>query len=242
MNEVFTISGLFIIISFLCAIEASTSLARIAGLNTGNLASGLQLQSGLSLFSRALMAIFMPMLGSLADSNYFNEGNIQIVYFSTALIPILLCTTYAWKSELLSIYLSSAINLVKKGSYFPIRFSQIKYNWRTNKEEKKLGRLSAFRWISFLAYIPFYLAWPIIIMLLSYYPDRRGFIIGLSSIMNGITTLALILYIDPVLIRFSRYKKLSIIIYNDQLKIRILSAILSSLPFVAGGIYLFFAK
>lgn len=239
MNDLFTITSLFIIISILFVLEASTSLARIAGLKTGNLASGLQLQSGLSLFSRALMAIFMPMLGGLADSGFYNEGNLLIVYFSTLYSPIFLCVLYAWKNQLLGFYSNSAINLVKKGSYFPIRFDQGAYKWPKNGKSK-LGKLSKFRKITFLAYIPYFLTWPIVIILLSYYPERRGFIIGLSSIMNGITTLALVLYVDPILIKLSRYKKLSIIIYRDQLKIRIYSAMLATTPFVFSGLFILF--
>jgi hypothetical protein len=239
MSELVTIVTLFAIISILFALEASTSLARIAGLNTGSLASGLQLQSGLSLFSRALMAIFMPMLGGLADSGYFNNNNIIIVYCSTSLIPIFIYATYFLRSKILGIYHGSAINLVEKGSYFPISFNREQYKWRKNNKDK-LSRLRVFSRVTFLAYIPYYLTWPIIIMFLSYFPDSRGFIIGLSSIMNGITTLALVLYVDPLLIKLSKYKNLSIIIYKEQLKIRILSAILSSMPFVVGGVYLLF--
>ncbi len=210
-------------------------------MNTGSLASGLQLQSGLSLFSRALMAIFMPMLGGLADLGYFNDNNIIIVYCSTILIPLFLCATYVWKSQLLSIYHSSADNLVERGSYFPIQFSLKEYKWRKGGKNI-LGKLGSFRSVTFFAYIPYYLTWPVIIMFLSYYPDKRGFIIGVSSVMNGITTLALVLYVDPLLIKLSRYKNISTVIYSDQLKIRILSATLSSIPFTACGVYLFFAE
>lgn len=237
MSELITIITLFVIISILFALEASTSLARIAGLNTGSLASGLQLQSGLSLFSRALMAIFMPMLGGLADSGYFNENNLTIVYCSTLLIPLFLYATYFFKSQILGIYHGSAINLIKKGSYFPVRLKADKNKWRKNYKNK-IKRLSLFNRVTFIAYTPYYLTWPIIIMFLTYFPDGRGFIIGLSSIMNGITTLALVLYVDPLLIRLSKYKNISVVIYNEQLKIRILSASLSSMPFVVGGVYL----
>jgi hypothetical protein len=239
MNELITIVTLFSIISILFALEASTSLARIAGLNTGSLASGLQLQSGLSLFSRALMAIFMPMLGGFADSGYFNNENIKIVYCSTLLIPLFLYATYFLKSKILGFYHGSAINLVEKGSYFPIKSNRIEYKWPKNNKDK-LNRLRVFGRVTFLAYIPYYLTWPIIIMFLSHFPDSRGFIIGLSSIMNGVTTLALVLYVDPLLIKLSKYKNLSILIYKQQLKIRILSAILSCMPFVIGGLYLLF--
>lgn len=237
MNELAAIPALFAIISILFAVEASTSLARIAGLNTGSLASGLQLQSGLSLFSRALMAIFMPMLGGLADLGYFNRSNIIIVYWATVFTPLFLYITYLWKSQILSIYNISAVNLMEKGSYFPIRFNREEYKWR-KINEKTLGKLKIFRWVTFSAYIPYYLTWPIIVFFLSYFPDRRGFIIGLSSIMNGITTLALVIYVDPLLIRLSKYKNISIVIYSDQLKIRIFSAIFSSMPFIACGAYL----
>ncbi len=241
MDELITISSLFIIISILFALEASTSLARIAGLNTGSLASGLQLQSGLSLFSRALMALFMPMLGGLADAGYLNSNNILIICYSTIFTPLFLCVTYAWKSYILRIYHNSAINLVENGSYLPIRINNNKFNWRKSTRNK-IDRLNGLRRATFFAYIPYYLTWPVIIILLSCFPDGRGFIMGLSSIMNGVTTLALVLYVDPLLIKLSKYKNISIAIYDDQLKIRIFSAILSSIPFIGFGLYLLIAK
>jgi hypothetical protein len=225
-------------LAVLFAIEASTSLARIAGINVNNLASGLQVQSGLSLFSRALMAIFMPTLGALADRGLLNENNLLIALFGSILIPIALLLTFLLKNRINSLYQYSAINLVNRGSYFPIGLTDnVK---KINARAISARKLNRFRMITFLSYTPYYLAWPLIIYLLSIYPSDRGLIIGLSSIMNGLNTLALVMYVDPFLIRLSRHRNLSEAIYLDQLKLRIYSATLSCILFLITGLYLLY--
>lgn len=228
---------LFAIISVLFAIEASTSLARVAGINANNLASGLQLQSGLSLFSRALMSIFMPSLGAMADAGTLNEQNLLILYYSTALIPISICVTHLYKYNITRVYNSIAINLVNRGSYLPISISSSNANVVCNRDINKLKKLNTFRVVTLFSYFPYYLSWPVIILLLSYFPDDRGLIIGLSSIMNGINTLALVLYVDPYLIKLSKHKKISNLVYHDQIKMRVFASILAFVPFAFALFY-----
>lgn len=223
---------LFIIISILYAVEASTSLARLAGIKLNNLASGLQLQSGLSLFSRALMSVFMPILGILADSGSLNNDNTSTILFCTTLIPTAVYLVYLLRCTIVATYLSSALNLIKTGSYFPLRMSK-KVNFRYKSyTRKKRNILILFRAVNFISYIPYYLSWPLIVLLLSKYPDNRGLIISMSSIINGLNTLALVMYVDPYLIRLSKYKLLSSWVYYDQLRIRVISAVIASFPFL----------
>lgn len=228
---------LFIIISALFAIEASTSLARVAGINANNLASGLQLQSGLSLFSRALMSIFMPMLGAMADAGTLNEQNLVDLYYSTALIPIAICATYKFKVIIIKVYNSIAMNLIARGSYLPISMSKSDSFVIGARDIYRLRKLNTFRMVTLFSYFPYYLSWPVIILLLSYYPNDRGLIIGLSSIMNGINTLALVLYVDPYLIKLSKHKKLSNLVYQDQIRMRAFASMLAFTPFVFALLY-----
>jgi len=225
------------LISILFAVEASTSLARVAGLSTGNLASGLQVQSGLSLLSRTLMAIFMPTLGALSDSGRFSESSLSIIFLSTALIPASIIIVYILRHYIIRIYQYTTTNLVKHGSYFPPGIAGRNNFFECNKKiiVKKIKLL---RIVTFASYIPYYAAWPFIIYLLSIYPNDRGFIMGISSIMNGINTLALILYVDPLLIKLSKNKRVSINIYYDQNKIRLLAALFSSVPFLVVGVFI----
>jgi hypothetical protein len=237
ITDSFYIIVLFALISILFAVEASTSLARVAGLSTGNLASGLQVQSGLSLLSRTLMAIFMPTLGAFSDSGKFSESSLSIIFFSTALIPTSIIIVYILRHYIIRIYQYTTTNLVKHGSYFPpgiaSRNNFFEYNKKIIVKKIKLLRI-----VTFASYIPYYAAWPFIIYLLSIYPNDRGFIMGISSIMNGINTLALILYVDPLLIKLSKNKRVSINIYYDQNKIRLLAALFSSVPFLVVGVFI----
>lgn len=228
---------LFTIISILFAIEASTSLARVAGINANNLASGLQLQSGLSLFSRALMSIFMPSLGAMADAGTLNEQNLLVLYCATGLIPISIYIAYLSKYNIIRVYSSIAANLVERGTYLPISISNINANMICDRNISRLKKLNTFRVITLLSYFPYYLSWPVIILLLSYFPDDRGLIIGLSSIMNGINTLALVLYVDPYLIKLSKHKRISNLVYHDQINMRVFASISAFAPFAFALIY-----
>ena len=240
MSDYIAILVLYLIISFLFAIEASTSLARIAGLSNGNLASGLQVQSGLSIFSRALMAIFMPLLGSLSDLGKLKVENKIFSFYCTILIPIFIYIVYYFRVIILKIYIKMTLNLLERGTYFPVGISKDK-KFIIPKRSFIIKKLLYFRFINLISYAPYYCAWTVIIFFLSIYPNYRGFIIGLSSVMNGINTIALVFYVDPYLIKMSHYKRISSLLYNDLIKIRILSALVSCLPFLIAAFYLSFS-
>lgn len=238
MNEIslnFLIPFLFLILSLLFAIESSTSLARIAGINADNLASGLQVQSGLSLLSRGLTAIFMPLLGVLSDKNMLSRDNIVTVGVCSFLIPVAILTVYLTRNQIIRLYEFSVNNLLYKGSYFPIGKTINSLLMIDNQKNKKI--FIFFKIITILSYIPYYAAWPLIIYFLSIFPNNRGLIIGLSSIMNGINTLAIALYVDPFLIRLSKNKKLSKFIYIEQIKWRFTASCLACAPFMFIGFF-----
>jgi hypothetical protein len=237
MSTAFWVVGLFLVLALLFAIEASTSFARVAGLESNSLASGMQLQSGLSLFSRALMAIFMPALGALADAGHLEADNLPVIFVGTLLIPISVFVTYVFREAIFGLYYRSALNLSARGSYFPLG---VKYQARDKvwQRRRRPRGLRLFRLVTLLSYIPYYLSWPLIMVLLSIFSDNRGLILGLSSVMNGLNTLALVLYVDPLLIRLSAYNALSRDVYRDQVIIRIYASMFSSVPFLLVFIYM----
>ena len=72
------IALLFLILAFLFCVEAATSISRKSGYAINNAASGLILQSSLGLLSRALIFMFMPLIGALADTGSLYSGGYSI--------------------------------------------------------------------------------------------------------------------------------------------------------------------
>jgi len=78
-----------------------------------------------------------------------------------------------------------------------------------------------------IAYIPYYLSWPLVMLLLDLFPENRGFILGISSLFNGVNTILLTIFIDPKLSQIGNYKRIVSNIYIDIIEIRILSSLIA---------------
>lgn len=214
---------IFLILGLLNAVEATTTISRRAGYSIGNAASGLIFQSSLSLLSRALIFMFMPILGSLADANkLLKDDNDVLVYF--LFTPFFLMVIYFSRFSLESIFGQLLMNINDYGTYF--KRSKQKYN--VNSKTSKLNRKKSYSFylLVLFAYIPYYLSWPLIIVLLEKFNENRGLILGLSSIFNGINTIIITMWVDPKLAKLGMYKNLILSTYSDLLFVRILSALI----------------
>ena len=76
---VFNVTILFILIGLIFLVELSTSISRKAGYVIGNPSSGFIFQSSLALVSRALVFMFIPILGYLSDKNLLSESYLKIL-------------------------------------------------------------------------------------------------------------------------------------------------------------------
>lgn len=222
---------IFTILAVLFAIESSTSLARRAGYTLNDGVIGMMLQSSLALFSRLLMFVFFPYLGVLADRNQIQYGFWEIIiYFSITIL--LLGLLILFRQPIERLYLLVLNQIKETGSFFIFKkknknnneASQSKNTVSGKGMEKKFRMLYA---VHILAYVPYYLAWPIVIILLGRFHEQRAMIIGLSSIFNGINTIILTLFIDPKLAQLGKYNLIIQNVYLDLTVLRFYSSILA---------------
>ena len=191
-----------------------------------NQVTGLTLQSSLGIFSRLLMLLFMPVLGYMADTNKINTNFIVELNF---LVVASLYVLIKAKSYVLTIYLRLANNVGTHGTYF----KQAKICTVHNKKFKNVTlRFKSLYIIFIIAYIPYYLSWPIVLIFLAKYPDYRAMIIGMSGLLNGFNTVINALIIDPKLSQMSVYKRVCAQVQNDFLYLRIFSAAAASIIFM----------
>jgi hypothetical protein len=221
---------LFILLGFLVSIEASTSISRKSGYKIGNPSTGFVFQSSLSLVSRALIFMFMPLLGYLADKNALLKEPSDILYLYV-FVPISLGVLYIIRSKVESIYTILLCRMHTHGSFF----KSIKNNNINLKSYKKLRTLKKVKYfkklytIFLLSYVPYYLSWPVIIILLTLYNDYRAMILGMSSVFNGINTIVITLFIDPKLTQLGKYNRLIQYVYNDLVLLRFYASLIAYL-------------
>lgn len=230
------IALLFLLLSFLFCIEASTSISRKSGYAINNAASGLILQSSLGLLSRALIFMFMPLIGALSDTGSIYSSSYSIT-LSFLLLPSMLFLLFIFRVEVEKIFLTLLKRVEVHGSYF----KKVKFVNNIPRTDSRLRTSKKFKGlyiVVFLSYIPYYLAWPFIIILLNTYPENRGFILGLSSVFNGVNTLVLTLFVDPKLARLGMYKNLILSVYNELLLVRLFSSLAAFLLFLAVSIFI----
>jgi len=218
--------ALYIILALLFVLESSTSISRKSGYNINNPSTGFVLQSSVSLLSRVLIFMFMPLLGYLSDQNNIFQDNFEIL-LNYSIVVISLYILYFYRNYVEKIYSVLLLRMNAHGSFFkPLKKNELlglRFNklpkFRYSKKFKKL-------YVIFLiSYIPYYIAWPIIIFFLQEFNDSRGMIIGMSSVFNGINTIVITLFIDPKLVQLGRYNKLIQHVYSDLILLRVFAAI-----------------
>jgi hypothetical protein len=220
---------LFIILGLLNLVEITTPLCRKAGILNGSLAAGLQLQNSLSLVSRVINAFYLPFIGYLSDVNLLSSMNFysSILYVLTMIgICFLIFPTEAY---LLKFYSRVIGGITKNGSLFlltkPIELNKSKIYFSSKKFKK-------IKLITFFGFIPQYLAWPIVFIFLSRFPQHRGLILGVTSVLNGINSLLLILFIDPYILKFGKYSNICNVLFEDQIKARLSALIMMAFIFI----------
>jgi hypothetical protein len=223
------IASLFVL-AYVLAVEATTPLARIAGFRNGNPYSGLSLESTLSVLSRAGMFIFTPVFGILADRNGFSTKT-DVIIIGTSLIPVFIILVRLFESQILKLYSSACAGLLRDGTLWSLfgRGNQniniieaIEYRSKTSNVQK-----TRFKWIQvlvFSVYVPYYLVWPVSMLLIARYHDHRATILSACTLFTSFSTLALVLYIDPKMVRLTRCPRISQVIYHRFVTSRIFSA------------------
>lgn len=219
---------LFLLLSILMLIEASTSLSRLTGYLLKTPESGLILQSSLSLISRMVMFLFMPFLGYLSDKQTLTTENATLIFYSF-LMPLSLILLHLINGQVMHIYTVLIKRISEHGSLFHgVSFFK-KTTTHKNLIFKKTNSLNNFYFLTLLAYVPYYLAWPIVIILLDAFHDQRAMILGMSSVFNGVNTIILTVFIDPKLIKIGKYKRILPSVYFNLIKMRIIASLLSIL-------------
>lgn len=217
---------LFFLLAILMVIEATTSISRLSGYKLNFPEGGLILQSSLSLLSRAIMFLFMPYLGYLSDSNNILNNQYEILQAFT-IIPLLLIILFFVKTKVLAFYNTLIMNVKTSGSFFRKNYKETIVDNNKITKNRKIKRLKGFYNLILFAYVPYYLAWPAVIVLLDVYNEQRGMILGMSAIFNGLNTILLTVFIDPKLISLGRHKKLLETLYFDQLRLRLYASMIS---------------
>jgi hypothetical protein len=214
---------IFIILGLLNAVEATTTISRRAGYSIGNAASGLIFQSSLALVSRALIFMFMPILGALSDSNQLLANDLDVLYYYIFIV-LFLIIIYFLRYKIESFFGMLLMNINDFGSYFKMSKKRYFVDKTLSNFQRKKGY--KFYLVVLFTYVPYYLSWPLIIILLDTYNEDRGLILGLSAIFNGINTIAITLWIDPKLAKFGKYKNHILRTYSDLLLVRVFSSLL----------------
>jgi hypothetical protein len=116
------------------------------------------------------------------------------------------------------------LRISESGSYFKKSKNNYKINFIKGNSFRKFKKLYL---MAFIAYIPYYLSWSLIIILLDKYNENRGLILGLSSVFNGINTIIITTIIDPKLAQLGNYNNIINRVYNDLIFIRLFVAIVT---------------
>lgn len=228
---------LFLILGLLNLIELTTPIARLSGMRSGELSSGLQLQSSMSIISRVLNTFFMPILGYLSDIQGFKLIDQKGYILCILIIVTVMASFFLIKNYIFSLYTSICKSIVSEGSIFKF-YHYYNFNKLPLSRNKAVFKFKKIRWLTLFAFIPLYISWPIIFLLIKEYPENRGFILGISSFINGINSLSLVLLIDPYLIKMSNYKSLSDMLFKDQVIIRFFSLLIAVFILLAVSFFL----
>jgi len=224
---IFTLMAL---LSLLACLEASTSLARSAGYISSEPVAGTTLQSSLALLSRLAMFIFSPVLGFAADKGMLIHSEREIVLLFL-LTPAAIFVTYLLRNRIRYLYYHFVLNIVRKGTLFslsshpsePKGCASYSIHSVANKKLKK------FYWLYWAVYLPYYMTWPIVLILVASLPEYRATVIGMSALGNGITTIFLAAYVDPKLVRIGRSNRIIIPLFEKLVLIRFASSLASFL-------------
>jgi len=139
-------------------------------------------------------------------------------------IPFFLLVVRIFRYKIEAFFGNILFRISENGNY--LKKSRSKYSIDTRKysSSKKFNRFYS---LFFVAYVPYYISWPIIIILLDNFNESRGLILGLSSIFNGINTIIITTILDPKLAQLGMFNNLIMKIYDDLILIRFYVSIIS---------------
>jgi len=167
--------------------------------------------------------MFMPMIGAFSDSgDMFTSANDLIVYY--LMLPVSFTFLFLFRREIEIFFLKLLNRVEENGSYF-IKSKKGYSAPEVSVKIKTFGKFRGLYLLTFFSYIPYYLAWPLIIILLDNFNESRGFILGLSSVFNGVNTLILTVFVDPKLAQIGAFNRVIRSVYNEMLIVRLFSAL-----------------
>jgi hypothetical protein len=216
----------FVLLSLLFVLESSTSISRKTGYNIGNSSAGFMFQSSISLLSRVFVFMLMPLIGYLADQNNFFESEYEVLNYYLFMI-VFLFLLYIFRLKVEKIYATFLLRVEENGSFF----KPLKHKNLLDIKFCKLPKFKRFKFfkklniVFLIAYIPYYLAWPVVMILLQEFNENRAMILGMSSIFNGINTIIITMFIDPKLTQMGKCSRVIQHVYDDLVLLRVYSVI-----------------
>ena len=207
---------LFSVLGLLYALEISTSLVRIAGYKLGTPETGIMLQSSMSLVSRALMFLFLPVVGFLADTSSIDISSMSIAIFIQIVPSILVVIN---KSRLVNFFASIIVNMNTHGI---ISFKRNSPVTKKIKIKSKGMKYKSLIFYIFIGYIPLYLSYPLMLILLDIMPNYRATLLGSVSIINAINSVVVTLILDPKLARIRSHMRLLENTYSNIIIVKLI--------------------
>jgi len=219
---------IFIILGLLMLLEASSSLIRAEGYRLARPDASMTLVNAVNIGSRTLVALLLPGIGLIADLGYAPLAWYEITLFQ-CVIPIGVGLAIISRNFLTRLAHGRLLGLMKSGSLF---FKSHSHTVRKGSDEARKRKI---RWKLFskfylffaFAYLPHYLIWTLLILVLPHFPDYRATIIALTSVFNGANTLLVTLYFDPAIVGYARRRRVIPGILEDMMLARLVSGLMS---------------
>jgi hypothetical protein len=168
----------------------------------------------------------MPALGYLADKNeLYSEGFIIPIYYLIMVLGLIVLLTY--NRFVISLYTSLIERVNNTGTFFRGGKIKLSNDYNVKPLSRKVKSLSGFYFLVLIAYVPYYLSWPLVIFLLDNFNENRAMLLGMSSVFNGLNTIVLTVFVDPKLIRLSKHNRLVNHIYIMLIKLRVYSSVIA---------------
>lgn len=215
---------LFFILGLLYAVEISSSLVRIAGYKLGTPETGMMLQSSMSLVSRALMFLFLPIVGFLADTNSIDISSMKTAVF-IQIAPSLLVVIN--KSFFVNFFATIIVNMNSRGIISFKRNNSVTKKIKIKIKNKGMKYRDLIFYI-FIGYIPLYLSYPLMLILLDIMPNYRATLLGSVSIINAMNAIIVTLILDPKLARIRSHMRLLENTYSNIIIVKLIVLFLSS--------------
>ena len=223
---------IYILLSMFLVAETSGGLARAIGFFYKNPISGYTLNTSLSIISRFLTFLYLPLLGYLSDTGKLTSNFNPLIY-GTLSILIGQIFVLVYRKPISNILYKSVRSIANEGKVlsFKLIFHKESKPLRIKIKNSSYIReiFKKLRILVILAYIPLYLSWPLAISLIGSFSEYRATLLGSTSISNGFNTLFLTLFFDPYVASLSKKYNLSAFLFYELPKEKTLAAFLAFL-------------